>query len=87
MAARAALEGAEAQLQKNVVEAEGPDVGFARRALERARSLFDQRLIAQSSLDEAHSALEVAENKRRATHSQLAVSQARVFGRMIDRPR
>lgn len=78
LAARAALEGAEAQLQKNVVEAEGPDVGFARRALERARSLFDQRLIAQSPLDEAHSALEVAENKRRAAHSQLAVSQARV---------
>src|SRR5882672_1067683 len=30
MAARAALEAAEAQLKKNVVEAEGPDVDFAR---------------------------------------------------------
>ncbi len=78
LAARAALEGAEAQLKKNTVEAEGPDVAFARRAYERAESLFTQHLIAQSALDDAHSAIEVAENKRRAAQSQLFVSQARV---------
>lgn len=78
LAARAALEGAEAQLKKNTVEAEGPDVEFARRAYERARSLFDQQLLAQSALDDAHSAVDVAENRRRAAQSQLFVSQARV---------
>jgi len=78
LAARAALEGAEAQVKKNTVEAEGPDVEFARRAYDRARTLFDQRLIAQSALDDAHSAVDVAENKRRAAQSQLFVSQARV---------
>jgi HlyD family secretion protein len=78
LAARAALEGAEAELKKNVVEAEGPDVEFARRAYERAQSLFAQHLIAQSALDDAHSLVDVAENKRRAAQSQLAVSQARV---------
>jgi HlyD family secretion protein len=78
LAARAALEGAEAQLKKNVVEAEGPDADFARRAYERARSLFSQHLIAQSALDDAHSAVEVAENRKRAAQSQLAVSQAKV---------
>ncbi len=78
LAARAALEGAEAQLKKNMVEAEGPDVDFARRALERAQSLFGQRLIAQSALDDAQSVLDVAENRRRAAQSQLAVSRARV---------
>jgi HlyD family secretion protein len=78
LAARAALEGAEAQLKKNVVEAEGPDADFARRAYVRARSLFSQHLIAQSALDDAHSAVEVAENRRRAAQSQLAVSQAKV---------
>ncbi|HUR35306.1 MAG TPA: efflux RND transporter periplasmic adaptor subunit [Vicinamibacterales bacterium] len=78
LAARAALEGAEAQLKKNTVEAEGPDVAFARRAYERATSLFEQHLIPQSSLDDAHSAVDVAENKRRAAQSQLFVSQARV---------
>jgi HlyD family secretion protein len=78
LAAKAALEGAEAQLKKNHVEAEGPDVEFARRAYARARSLFEQKLIAPSALEDAQSAVEVAENKQRAAQSQLAVSQARV---------
>src|SRR4051794_8576158 len=64
LAAQAALEGAEAQLKKNTVEAEGPDAAFARRAYERAQTLFDQHLIAQSALDDAHSAVDVAENRR-----------------------
>jgi HlyD family secretion protein len=78
LAARAALEGAEAQLLKNIVEAEGPDADFARRAFERAQRLFGQQLVSQSSLDEAHSAVDVAENRKRAAQSQLAVSQAKV---------
>jgi HlyD family secretion protein len=78
LAAGAALEGAQAQVKKNTVEAEGPDVEFARRAYERAQSLFEQHLIAQSALDDAHSAVDVAENRRRAAQSQLFVSQARV---------
>ena len=78
LAAGAAVEGAEAQLKKNTVEAEGPDVAFASRAYDRARSLFEQHLIAQSALDDAHSAVDVAQNRQRAAQSQLAVSQARV---------
>ncbi len=77
-AARASLEGAEAQLKKNVVEAEGPDEQFARRAYERAKTLFDQRLIPQSSLDDAHSLVDVAENRKRAAQSQLAIAHAKV---------
>ena len=60
-AARASLEAAEAQLKKNIVEAEGPDAEFARRAFDRARNLFAQNLISQSALDEAHSAVDVAD--------------------------
>jgi HlyD family secretion protein len=78
LAARASLEAAEAQLKKNLVEAEGPDAEFARRAFERARSLFAQNLISQSTLDDAHSVVDVAENRKRAAESQLAVSQAKV---------
>ncbi|MBS1820188.1 MAG: efflux RND transporter periplasmic adaptor subunit [Acidobacteria bacterium] len=78
LAAQAALEAAAAQLKKNTVEAEGPDVQFAQRAYERAQSLFAQHLISQSALDDAHSAVDVAENKRRAAQSQLVISQARV---------
>jgi len=78
LAARSSLEGAEAQLKKNIVEAEGPDVTFARRNADRARALFEQRLIAQSALDDAQSAVEVAENRKRAAESQLVVSRAKV---------
>jgi HlyD family secretion protein len=78
VAARASLEAAEAQHKKNVVEAEGPDVAFARRSFDRAKSLFAQHLIAQSGLDEAQSAIEVAENHQRAAQSQLAISEAKV---------
>ena len=78
LAARASLEAAEAQLKKNVVEAEGPDEQFARRAYERAQTLFGQNLIAQSALDDAHSLVDVAENRKRAAYSQLAISQAKV---------
>jgi len=78
LAARASLEAAEAQAQKNRVEAEGPDAEFARRAYERAQSLFAQHLIAQSSLDDAHSLVDVADNRKRAAQSQLGVSQAKV---------
>jgi HlyD family secretion protein len=77
-AARASLEGAEAQLQKNIVEAEGPDEQFARRAYERAQNLYAQRLIPQSALDDAHSLVDVAENRKRAAQSQLAIAHAKV---------
>ena len=77
-AARASLEGAQAALKKTIVEAEGPDVEFARRAYDRAKTLFAQQLIAQSALDDAHSAVDMAENRKRAAQSQLAVSEAKV---------
>ena len=77
-AKRAALEAAEAQLTKNRIEAESPDVEFARRNHERARALSEQKLLAQSGLDEARSALDVAENRQRAAQGQLVVSRARV---------
>jgi len=78
LAARASLEGAEAQLKKNLVEAEGPDAAFARRAYDRAQSLFSQQLLSQSALDDAHGLVEVADNHKRAAQSQLAISQAKV---------
>ena len=75
-AARAALDAAEANLKKDTVMAEGPDVEFARRNFERAQRLFAQRLIPQSQLDDANSAIDVAANRQRAAQSQLSVDQA-----------
>ena len=77
-AARAAHQAAEAQHAKNAIEAEGPEVEFAQRAYERAKTLSEQNLIAQSGLDEARNALDQAENRRRAAGSQLAVAKAKV---------
>ena len=78
LAAHASLEGAEAQLKKNIVEAEGPDAEFARRAYERAKTLFAQNLIAQSALDDAHNLVDMADNRKRAAESQLAIARAKV---------
>jgi len=77
-AAIASLKAAEAQLEKNIIEAEGPEVEFTRRALERAQNLFEQKLVAQSALDDARSAYEVALNRQRSARGQLAVAKARV---------
>src|SRR5258705_2618881 len=44
-AAEAAGEGAAAQLRKNEIEAQSPDVDFARRSDARAQQLFDQKLV------------------------------------------
>ncbi len=77
-AAQAAVVAAEAELKKNVVEAEGPDVEFARRNFERAQQLFTQKLMPQSQLDDLHSAVDVAENRKRAAQSQLSITQAKV---------
>ena len=52
-AAEAAREAAAAQLKKNEIEAEAPDVAFARRNHARAEQLFEQKLVSQSALDEA----------------------------------
>jgi HlyD family secretion protein len=76
--ARAAHLAAEAQLEKNRVEAEGPEIEFARRSYQRAQSLFERKLVAQSQLEEARTALDQAENRKRAAESQLSVAKARV---------
>ena len=77
-AAEAAKVGAEAQLQKTTVEAEGPEVEFAKRAYERAQQLFEERLAPQSVLDDAKSAYEVAANRQRASQVALAIARSKV---------
>src|SRR5215217_957440 len=77
-AAEAARAGAEALEKKNEIEAEAPDVAFARRNYDRAQQLFNQKLVSQSQLDEAKSALEQAENRQRASGGQLVVARARI---------
>jgi HlyD family secretion protein len=83
--ARAALGGAEAsltaagaELEKNKVEAEGPDVPFARRNVERADRLFKDALISLQQVEDARSLLDQTVNRQLAARTQLGVAQARV---------
>ena len=77
-AARAAFTAAEAQARKNEIEAEAPDLAFAKSAEQRARSLADQKLISQEALDQARTVYEQAANRQRAAQSQLLVSRAKI---------
>ena len=56
-ASQAAEESAKATFERNKVEAEGPDVPFLKSALERARKLYTQGLIANQLLEDAEKAL------------------------------
>lgn len=78
MGAQANSTAAQAELEKNKIEAAGPDVPFARRNLERIETLFGEGLVPQSMFDDARSALEQAENRQSVARSHLAVSQARI---------
>ncbi len=77
-AARAALTAAEAQARKNEIEAEAPDLAFAKSAEQRAQSLAAQKLISQEALDQARTLYEQAANRQRAAQSQLLVSRAKI---------
>jgi len=78
MSAQSNLKAAQAQLEKNKVEAEGPDVPFARRNMERAERLLKEGVLPQQTYDDTRSNLEQAENRRNVARSQLSVSQARI---------
>lgn len=77
-AAQAALGGAEANAQKAAIEAESPEVEFAERAYQRARTLSAEKLLSADQLDIARSTWEQAVNRQRAAQSQLLVSRAKV---------
>ena len=76
--ARANLLSAEAAWERNRVEAEGPDLPFLKAALERARRLYADGLIAPSLLDDADKAYQLGLNKQTAAKSQAKVAKAEV---------
>jgi HlyD family secretion protein len=77
-AARAAHTAAQAQAAKHDIEAEAPDVAFAKSAFDRARSLNEQKLVSQESLDQARTSYEQAVNRQRAAASQALIGRAKV---------
>jgi HlyD family secretion protein len=78
LGAQANVKAAQAEFDKNKIEAEGVDIAFARRNRDRAEQLAKDGLLPQSNLDDSRLAVEVAENRQRAAKAQLSVAQARV---------
>lgn len=77
-AAKAARTAAEAQARKNEIEAEAPELAFAKAAHDRAISLATDKLISQEALDQARTNHEQAQNRQRAAQSQLLISRAKI---------
>ena len=65
-------------MSKDKVAAAAPDVEFAKRNYDRAQQLFEQKLVSPQSLDDARSALDLANNRRAGAQVQLGISQAKV---------
>lgn len=78
LGAEANLQAAQAQLTKNQVEAEGPDVPFTKRNFDRAENLMKEGVLSKQSYDDTRSAYELAVNKQNIARSQLSVSQAKI---------
>jgi HlyD family secretion protein len=78
MSAESNLKAAMAQLEKNKVEAQGPDVPFTKRNYERAGKLLEEGVLPQQSFDDSRSAYEQALNRQNIAKAQLSVSEAKV---------
>ena len=78
LAAEASAEAAQATYERNLVDAEGPDVPFLKSAMERAQHLHRDGLIAQAVLEDAEKAYQMALNKQMSALRTTAVSRADV---------
>jgi HlyD family secretion protein len=76
--ARANLLAAEAAWERNKAEALGPDLPFLKSALERARKLYADGLIAPNVLEDADKAYQLGLNAQVAARSNAAVTKAEV---------
>lgn len=77
-AAQAAVESAQATYQRNVVDAQGPDVPFLKATADRYRQAAADGLMAASALDDAERAYQMAVNKQLSAQRSVSVSKAEV---------
>ena len=75
-AAEAAEAAAVASLERNRVDAEGPDLPFLKSALERAQQLHREGLAAKTVVEDAEKLYQLALNKQMSAISNLAVARA-----------
>jgi HlyD family secretion protein len=77
-AAEAALEAATAAHQRNEVEAEAPELPFLEAAAKRSVQLHTDGLLAESALEEAQKAYQLALNQQMQANRNLSVSRAEI---------
>lgn len=77
-AAQAMEESAVAALERNKVEAEGPDLPFLKSAMERAQRMLAEKLVASNVVEDAEKAYQLALNRQSAAVRALAVSRAEI---------
>jgi HlyD family secretion protein len=75
-AAEASEAAAVASLERNRVDAEGPDLPFLKSAFERAQQLHREGLAAKTMAEDADKLYQMALNKQMSAISNLAVSRA-----------
>jgi HlyD family secretion protein len=74
--AEANVKTAEADYERYKVDAEGPDVPFLKRDMERARKLFSDGLIAQNARDDSEKNYQMAAQKQESAQANLASAKA-----------
>ncbi|MGC8991626.1 MAG: efflux RND transporter periplasmic adaptor subunit, partial [Verrucomicrobiia bacterium] len=83
--AKAALESAQANLEAAIaaerkarIEAENPELDFARREYERVQALFEQRIASQQQLDEAARQFKAASKRQQLLEAAVGCASAQV---------
>jgi len=76
--AEASLKSAQADHERNILEASGPDIPFLKRDMERARQMLGEGIIPQSTRDDAEKNYELALNRQHQAIVNLGVAKAAI---------
>ena len=77
-AAEAALLSSQATLERNKVDAEGPDVPFLKLNMERAQQMLKDGVMSKSVVEDAEKNYQLGLNKQMSAQRNLAVSKAEI---------
>jgi HlyD family secretion protein len=77
-AAQAARDSATASLERNKVDAEGPDVPFLKLSMDRAEQMYKDGVMSKSFVEDAEKNYQMALNKQMSAQRNLTVSRAEI---------
>jgi HlyD family secretion protein len=76
--ARATVQAAEASLERNKVEAEGPDLPYLKANMDRSQRMLRDKLLAKNAVEDSERNYQLALNKQNAAIRNLAVARAEI---------